>query len=182
MPVDNYLSSVAKLERWMYELHNKVNGKLRGQGLLKTPNPKFECIQKSNQYIYEKAMKERTIPGIDFIYIIAFHYRNTTIQKKKAKYEKFFRYLARIIHLKDIRVCLEKNMKKHDLSGAKSVYCWWDSIYKKCDLNCNVCMKKCRDRCFANVSGCKKKNHRGKTCRKLRNVGKTSTRKKGSRF
>lgn len=168
MPVDSHLDTQNSLARWMYQIHNKVNGKLRSQGLLKTPDPSFPCIQKSNLYKYNKSIGEREVPGIDFIYIIAFHYRNTTIQNKRNKYERFFRYLARIIHLKDIRICLQKKMKDGSFGSGRGMYCWWDNIYRSCDLKCNVCVQKCRNRCFANISGCKKKNHRGKTCRKLR--------------
>jgi hypothetical protein len=182
MPVDNHLGSVARLEKWMYELHNKVNGKLRGQGILKTKNPSFKCIQSANKFLYENETGNKRVPGINFIYIIAFHYRNTTIRGKKQKYKKFFNYLSKIIHLKHIRGCLEKNMRECGLDKAGSVYCWWDKLYKKCDLNCDVCMEKCRERCFANVSGCKKKGHKGKTCRRIRSSGgkKVKTRKAGS--
>lgn len=46
LPIDNYLGSRAKLTKWLYLIHNKVNRKLRMQGLLNKPDPSFEEVKK----------------------------------------------------------------------------------------------------------------------------------------
>ena len=42
-PVD--VDSKAKLTQWLWKIHNKVNGKLRSQGLLKSKNPPFDQVE-----------------------------------------------------------------------------------------------------------------------------------------
>jgi len=42
-PVD--ADSKIKLTRWLWRIHNNVNGKLRTQGLLKTKNPSFDIVE-----------------------------------------------------------------------------------------------------------------------------------------
>jgi len=46
LPIDNALNSRAELTYWFYQLHNKVNNKLREQGLLKKRDPSFPQICK----------------------------------------------------------------------------------------------------------------------------------------
>ena len=40
IPIEENLESRDTLTLWIYNIHNKVNNKLRKQGLIKTPNPK----------------------------------------------------------------------------------------------------------------------------------------------
>ena len=44
IPITDYMSCQRDMTMWAYLMHNKVNDKLRAQGLLKTPNPPFEAI------------------------------------------------------------------------------------------------------------------------------------------
>jgi hypothetical protein len=44
LPVEGYLLSQEDLTFWLYSMHNKVNEKLRNQGLLNKPDPSFESI------------------------------------------------------------------------------------------------------------------------------------------
>jgi len=61
-PVD--VSSREALSKWLWRIHNKVNDKLRGQGLLKTKNPSFDTV--ANMY------KDLTkLEGWDFLFSIA---------------------------------------------------------------------------------------------------------------
>lgn len=62
-PVD--VSSRDGLSRWLWRIHNKVNDKLRGQGLLKTKNPSFDTVAK----MY--AQPPEVFEGWDFLFSIA---------------------------------------------------------------------------------------------------------------
>lgn len=44
IPIDDYLGCQRDMAKWMYLMHNKVNDKLRKQGLLEKPNPRFDTI------------------------------------------------------------------------------------------------------------------------------------------
>jgi hypothetical protein len=62
-PVD--VSSQDALARWLWRIHNKVNDKLRGQGLLKTKNPSFDTVRE----MYSEP--PQTFEGWDFLFSIA---------------------------------------------------------------------------------------------------------------
>jgi hypothetical protein len=59
-----------RLAKWMYEIHNDVNNKLRKQGLLKTPNPTFAEVKE----MYEPWLTNppEHILGFDFFKSVAY--------------------------------------------------------------------------------------------------------------
>jgi len=70
-PVHEALSSRKALTKWLWRIHNKVNDKLRGQGLLKEENPPFDAVKK----VYEERVGQGCIhaefEGWDFLFSIA---------------------------------------------------------------------------------------------------------------
>ena len=68
-PID--LKSRAALTKWLWRIHNKVNDKLRSQGLLNEPNPSFNTVKK----IYEERVSQGCMrvefEGWDFLFSIA---------------------------------------------------------------------------------------------------------------
>lgn len=44
LPIDDWLGSRARLTQWLYQIHNKVNDRLRSQGQSVPPNPAFEEV------------------------------------------------------------------------------------------------------------------------------------------
>lgn len=58
LPIDDYLGSRAKLTKWLYLIHNKVNRKLRDQGLLNKPDPSFEKVNKHYESFRAKCEKK----------------------------------------------------------------------------------------------------------------------------
>lgn len=68
-PVD--LKSRAALTKWLWRIHNKVNDKLRSQGLLNEPNPSFDTVKA----VYEERVKAGCMrvefEGWDFLFSIA---------------------------------------------------------------------------------------------------------------
>ena len=51
LPIDNFLDSRASLAYWLYQIHNKVNDKLRKQGYLVEDDPEFmEVCRKYEQF------------------------------------------------------------------------------------------------------------------------------------
>ena len=65
------LSGIDHLDRWMYEIHNKVNGKLRKQGQAIPPNPPFSKVQKIYQEKFESGCTRTDFPGWEFFFSIA---------------------------------------------------------------------------------------------------------------
>jgi hypothetical protein len=179
LPPDDFLKSRTMLEKWLYLIHNKVNNKLRSQGLIKYEDPSITHVRNQYSFIYQKCVDEYwKIPGIDFIFIIAFHYRNTKIENKLNKYKKFFEAFSNIAQIPSIRSCIKKEMNERpfETEGKKlGAYRWFAIIYSKCKDIGFFDVTKCREDCNKNVSGCKKKSFQGKTCRKLKPSEKNKT-------
>jgi hypothetical protein len=70
-PLEPALASQAKLERWLYKVHNLVNGKLRKQGLLKEANPSFESVKKVYEERIQQGCVRTSFEGWDFLFSIA---------------------------------------------------------------------------------------------------------------
>jgi hypothetical protein len=66
------LKDATIFSRWLYDIHNRVNGKLRGQGLLTQPNPSWASVH--NKYKKQQATLCETSPllGWDFMTSVAF--------------------------------------------------------------------------------------------------------------
>jgi hypothetical protein len=58
--------------KWMYDIHNRVNGKLRGQGLLTENDPSWPEIQKKYHAMYKGLCVTSPLIGWDFMSSIAF--------------------------------------------------------------------------------------------------------------
>jgi hypothetical protein len=82
-PVD--VSSRAELSKWLWRIHNKVNEKLRGQGLLKEKDPSFESVKK----IYEERISAgiEFFEGWDFLFSIAENHPYSRDSKKSLPME-----------------------------------------------------------------------------------------------
>lgn len=65
------MADPTKFSRWMYDLHNLVNEKLRGQGLLKTTNPTWNSVHNYYKEL-SKTLCDEGIIGWDFFASIAY--------------------------------------------------------------------------------------------------------------
>jgi hypothetical protein len=121
IPINNYLDSRKKLAKWVYLIHNKVNDKLRKQGLLHYDDPTFDSVYKKyEEYIYDinKGEKCIEIPGWNFIYCIVFNYplnENHIETIRKNNYEIFFRYLGYVIPFPNIKKAYQTYITKHPI-------------------------------------------------------------------
>jgi hypothetical protein len=82
-PVD--VSSRPALSKWLWRIHNKVNEKLRGQGLLKEKDPSFEAVKK----MYEDRISAgiEFFEGWDFLFSIAENHPYSRDSKKSLPME-----------------------------------------------------------------------------------------------
>ena len=58
--------------RWVYDIHNRVNGKLRGQGLITTCNPTWPSVQAKYHRMHATLCKGSPFLGWDFLTSIAY--------------------------------------------------------------------------------------------------------------
>lgn len=102
LPFEPYLSS-GRMAEWMYLIHNKVNDKLRRQGIPEAQqrDPPLEAvIQKYDAYVQTVNEKTRVMPGWKALYAIAAAYpiESTNIQfDRHISYFIFFSLLPQVI-------------------------------------------------------------------------------------
>ncbi len=82
--VVSVLKSRETFSRWMYDIHNLVNDKLRSQGLNPNSNPSFQNVKE----FYEKWLKtakwqDHLITFWDFLFSVAFNHPKETTKHSK---------------------------------------------------------------------------------------------------
>ncbi|NDA64895.1 MAG: hypothetical protein EBX50_23145 [Chitinophagia bacterium] len=60
-------SKAADYAHWLYRIHNRVNGKLRDQKLLKTADPSWETVKKRYKDWLAAPCVKRRMVGWDFL-------------------------------------------------------------------------------------------------------------------
>jgi hypothetical protein len=60
-----------RLPRWLWRIHNKVNEKLRGQGIPTTPDPPFEEVAELYLGHLSRGCSRTTFEGWEFLFSIA---------------------------------------------------------------------------------------------------------------
>ena len=100
----NYLDNRDKLSKWLYLVHNRVNDKLRNQGLLHYSNPKYKEVQ--NKYM-GCDLKSQTYSPWDFFYCTVFNYphKNDLTPQIIQSYFTFFDLLNLVLPDGSFRVC-----------------------------------------------------------------------------
>lgn len=71
-PIPKHLGDVDAMSEWMYRIHNRVNGKLREQKLLDTPDPRWSEIRQRYQQWITAPCTTRRMMGWDFLFSVAF--------------------------------------------------------------------------------------------------------------
>lgn len=78
IPIDRYLDNSKDLSYWMYQIHNLVNDKLRGQGLISWRDPSFDEIYERytamNYGLDLCKARDQSIMAWKFLYCVAFVY------------------------------------------------------------------------------------------------------------
>jgi len=193
LPVRKYVTSRDTLTKWMYLMHNKVNAKLRGQGLLHDADPEYtDVLHRYQGYIGEVNRGDCTcFPGMNFIYCILFNFplKKTELEPVRyAHYILFFTYLAEVIPFPQMQEHYKQYMMTHPIERAMETrasmkrwgYQLESFLFKKYNKKCISFNKRCqlietnRAGCSV-ISGSKKKNG---TCRlPMPKIKKVSTRK-----
>ena len=64
-------TSTSNLDHWMYQIHNKVNGKLRKQGQAITANPPFSKVKQLYEEELHLGYTKTNFPGWEFLFSVA---------------------------------------------------------------------------------------------------------------
>jgi hypothetical protein len=163
------------LTKWIYDLHNKVNAKLRGQCkedpkvICPPPDPSLEKVDE----IYQELLKwdPNTPLGLDFLFCLAYNYKSNPARQS---YMNTFGILHYIYPFKQLRKHIPL-VKSEDLRDPSIFFKWWYSVAKKMCRETGTEIGTLRgtlQKYGRYKSGC----NRGKTCRngqKVRDHRKT---------
>lgn len=168
--------------KWLYEIHNKVNAKLRRQAkedpTVVDPgdDPSFEEVKA--KYL---AMKPTAVPGRDFLFAIATNSPESPEPQDMATQRTFLHALAKVYPFEKLRKVYDRFIQTHEPSlGSRNAYQHWMYGLLK-DLSRAVGKDLPSFKGYAHhvayyKSGCAKKTYHGKTCRKLAGGGRTKDR------
>jgi hypothetical protein len=146
LPITSYLTSSKKLRFWLYKIHNKVNNKLRNQGLLQEANPTLEYVDD----LYANVHLNPPV-GWDFLYSIIYNYSSKSSATIKPQiYEEWFSLLGQITPCPRFRELYKKLPPiQQNLKTAKDLQRWfyefqklyYNSQHVKCSSFTSVCKR-----------------------------------------
>jgi hypothetical protein len=158
--------------KWLYEIHNMVNNKLRTQCkddpavINPGPDPTFEEVSQKYQ-----SMKLTNILGRDFLFSVAMNYPDAPTEEDMELQRSFMNVLSTVYPVKS-------SFKDPQLDSRKSYSKWMYDQLKSIAKKIGVSIPTYRgyvQRLKYYESGCDKKTYRGKTCRRTKG-GRTKTR------
>lgn len=164
--------------KWSYELHNKVNHKLRTQCkddpavIDPGPDPSYEEIKQK----YESMKLDGHILGRDFLFSIAGNYPTDPEEQDMATQRTFLKQLAEVYPV-DFKDYLEEHAA--DLESKKRYMKWMYGLLKFLAPKFHATLPSYNgyvQRIMYYTSGCEKKTYKGKTCRRLNGGGRTKAR------
>jgi len=159
--------------RWMYEIHNKVNDKLRTQCkddpavVNPGPDPSFDEVKRR----YAE-LGPTNVPGRDFLFSIAVNYPDDPDEVQMATQRMFVHALANVYPFDDLRTTFQSYLSTHEvaLSSRRLYMKWMYGLLSALAKTAGVELPSYKGyvaRVMYFKSGCQKKTYRGKTCRKL---------------
>jgi hypothetical protein len=168
--------------RWLYEIHNMVNNKLRTQCaddptvVNPGPDPAFEAVKA--KYM---AMKPNKVPGRDFLMSVAYVYPTNPEQTDMALQRTFMHALANAYPFEELRTVFADYVKAHEpaLESQRVYTKWMYGLLKALSSKTGSRIPTYRGYSHHVAyykSGCSKKSYHGKTCRKMRGGGYTKQR------
>lgn len=158
--------------KWLYEIHNMVNNKLRTQCAENPevrnpgPDPDFEEVKK--RYM---AMKPTAVPGRDFLFAMACNYPDHPEPEDMARHREFLAHLGESYPFEKLRTVFQKflSLGQIPLDNKREYTRWMYNLLKALSRAAHSDILSYRGFCarahyFA--SGCDRKSYRGKTCRR----------------
>lgn len=170
--------------RWLYDLHNMVNDKLRKQAkedpsvINPGPNPSFEEVRARYEQIQPTA-----VPGRDFLFVVASNYGDADVPAPdvQAIHKTFWKRMADVYPFEELRSVVSEYVSKNPprVENRKVYVRWVYGLLAKLSKKVHVPILSFNgylQHIAFYKSGCNKPTYRGKTCRKLAGGGRTKTR------
>jgi hypothetical protein len=164
--------------RWIYDIHNMVNHKLRtqckGDPAVIDPgeDPEFADVQKKY-----RNMRPSRVPGRDFLFSIAINFPDAPDDAQKSAQREFLDALAPEFPFHGFAKYLEKHPP--ELDTQKRYAKWMYGLLAHLSEKFGAPMPSYGgyvQRAMYYKSGCAKKSYKGKTCRRTAAGGRTKRR------
>ena len=161
--------------KWLYEIHNMVNNKLRTQCASNPevpdpgPDPSFEEVKK--RYV---EMKPTAVPGRDFLFTMASNYPDNPEPEDMARHREFIHNLSEVYPFEKLRIVFKAYLEKNSpvpLQGKKEYQKWMYGLLKSLSRAAHSQILSYRGyvaRVMYHASGCDRKSYRGVTCRRTK--------------
>lgn len=168
--------------KWLYEIHNKVNHKLRTQCkddpnvIDPGPDPSFEDVK-----AHYASIKATDIPGRDFLFSVASNYPSEPTQQDMETQKLFMQKLSEVFPFSKLRKAFQSYAKKTpvQLQTKKSYMKWMYGLLYTMAQTIDIEIPSYKgyvQRVMYYTSGCDKKTYKGKTCRRVDGGGFTKNR------
>jgi hypothetical protein len=166
--------------KWMYDIHNMVNNKLRTQCaddpavVNPGPDPAFESVKA--RYM---AMKPTGVPGRDFLFSIAYNYPDEPETTNMSTHREFLHHLADAYPFEKLAKIFQRYIREHEpaLTNRRAYTKWMYGLLKELSMGKSIpSYKGYMHRAAYYKSGCSRKTYHGKTCRKLADGSRTKNR------
>ena len=158
--------------RWLYEIHNMVNHKLRSQCkddpavVNPGPDPEFEKVK-----AHYLSLKPTAVPGGDFLASISANYPDDPEPEQMATQRMFLHALHHAYPFPELQAVYADYITAHEpeLASRKTYMKWMYGLLSVLSMKVGAPMPSFKG--FAHQlayfkSGCSKKTYHGKTCRK----------------
>lgn len=160
--------------RWLYDIHNMVNNKLRTQCaddpkvIDPGPDPSFEEVKAK----YDAMEKPDGVPGRDFLMSVAYNFPMTPEPRDMSTQREFLHHLAVAYPYAELRKVFQEYLKAHEpsLSSQKAYTHWMYELMRRLSEAVGVSIRSYRGymgHLSYYKSGCKGKTYKGKTCRRV---------------
>lgn len=158
--------------KWLYDIHNMVNNKLRTQCsddpkvINPGPDPDFEEVKAR----YDRMTKADAVPGRDFLMAVAYNFSGEPADAKTQR--EFLHHLAEAYPYGELRKVFRRYLKAHEpsLTSQRAYTHWMYGLMKELSETIKVPIRSYRGY-MAHLayykSGCTGKRYKGKTCRRV---------------
>ena len=170
-------------DRWMYDIHNAVNNKLRTQCaddptvIDPGPDPSFDEIKKR----YAAITKPDAVPGRDFLMAVAYNYPASPEPRDMSTHREFLHHLVDAFPFAPLRSVAQAYIKEVEptLQNQKALTHWMYELLRRLSEHLGVSIRSYRgymSHLAYYKSGCNGKSYKGKTCRRTMGGGYTKDR------
>lgn len=169
--------------KWLYEIHNMVNNKLRTQCaddpavINPGPDPSFEEVKQ--KYM---DMKPTSVPGRDFLMAVAANYPDDPAPEDMSRQREFIENLSEVYPFDSLRKTFKSYLVSHrpvGLDSKKQYLKWMYSLMSALSRTAKTTIPSYRGytaRLNYYTSGCDRPSYRGKTCRRTKEGHRTKSR------